>query len=147
MRMLIKYYPSYESIYIFVNNQLMISRYTNEIDVDFVRKSIKAIGRCAIKIESASEKCVDVLMELIKNKSHVNYIVQESIIVVKVKKSSFQSSYFIFRIYSESIHIDTKESSQSFVKTLKCWMNRKVKLHWFGLSVNMRIELTILWNF
>ena len=65
----------------------MIFRYTNEIDVDFVRKSIKAIGRCAIKIESASEKCVDVLMELIKNKSHVNYIVQESIIVVKVKKS------------------------------------------------------------
>ncbi len=63
----------------------MIFRYTNEIDVDFVRKSIKAIGRCAIKIESASEKCVDVLMELIKNKSHVNYIVQESIIVVKVK--------------------------------------------------------------
>jgi AP-1 complex subunit beta-1 len=56
-------------------------RYANEVDVDFVRKSIRAIGRCAIKIADASDKCVQVLLELIKG--GVNYVVQESIVVVK----------------------------------------------------------------
>jgi len=27
------------------------SRYATEVDVDFVRKSVRAIGRCAIKVE------------------------------------------------------------------------------------------------
>ena len=27
--------------------------YATEVDVDFVRKSVRAIGRCAIKVESA----------------------------------------------------------------------------------------------
>jgi len=53
------------------------------VDVDFVRKSVRAIGRCAIKIDSASERCINVLLELIKTK--VNYIVQEAIVVIKVK--------------------------------------------------------------
>ena len=26
-------------------------RYATEVDVDFVRKSVRAIGRCAIKVE------------------------------------------------------------------------------------------------
>jgi vesicle coat complex subunit len=41
-----------------------------------------AIGRCAIKIESAAERCVGALLDLIKNK--VNYVVQEAICVIKV---------------------------------------------------------------
>ena len=58
-----------------------LREYANEVDVDFVRKSVRAIGRCAIKIESSSERCVNVLLELIKSK--VNYVVQEAIIVMK----------------------------------------------------------------
>jgi vesicle coat complex subunit len=50
--------------------------------VDFVRKSVRAIGRCAIKIESAAEKCVNALLDLIRTK--VNYVVQEAIVVIKV---------------------------------------------------------------
>jgi AP-1 complex subunit beta-1 len=49
-----------------------------------VRKSVRAIGRCAIKIDAASEKCVNVLLDLIKGKAGVNHIVQEAIIVIKV---------------------------------------------------------------
>lgn len=30
---------------------LFIFRYATEVDVDFVRKSVRAIGRCAIKVE------------------------------------------------------------------------------------------------
>jgi len=52
------------------------------VDVDFVRKSIRAIGQCAVKIESAAERCVNVLLDLISTK--VSYVVQESIVVIKV---------------------------------------------------------------
>jgi len=57
-------------------------RYASEVDVDFVRKSIRAIGQCAVKIESAAERCVNVLLDLISTK--VSYVVQESIVVIKV---------------------------------------------------------------
>eukprot|EP01097_Dermamoeba_algensis_P003025 TRINITY_DN2220_c0_g1_i1.p1 TRINITY_DN2220_c0_g1~~TRINITY_DN2220_c0_g1_i1.p1 ORF type:complete len:556 (-),score=135.24 TRINITY_DN2220_c0_g1_i1:200-1867(-) len=55
--------------------------YATEVDVEFVRKSVRAIGRLAIKLENATEKCVQALLELIQTK--VNYVVQEVIIVVK----------------------------------------------------------------
>jgi AP-1 complex subunit beta-1 len=49
--------------------------------VDFVRKAVRAIGRCAIKLERAAERCINVLLDLIKIK--VNYVVQEAIVVIK----------------------------------------------------------------
>lgn len=51
--------------------------------MDFVRKSVRAIGRCAIKVEPAAERCVSTLLDLIQTK--VNYVVQEAIVVIKVK--------------------------------------------------------------
>ncbi|KAI3925522.1 hypothetical protein MKW92_009575 [Papaver armeniacum] len=56
----------------------LMSRICHEVDVDFVRKAVRAIGRCAIKLERAAERCISVLLELIKIK--VNYVVQEAII-------------------------------------------------------------------
>jgi len=53
----------------------------SEVDIEFVRKAVRAIGRCAIKIEKAAERCIQVLLELIQTK--VNYVVQEAIIVIK----------------------------------------------------------------
>jgi len=58
-----------------------LKEYSAEVDVDFVRKAVRAIGRCAIKVEGQSEKCVSTLLELIKTK--VNYVVQEAIVVIK----------------------------------------------------------------
>lgn len=60
---------------------LELKEYATEVDVDFVRKSVSAIGRCAVKLERAAERCIGVLLELIQTK--VNYIVQESVIVIK----------------------------------------------------------------
>ena len=57
------------------------NEYAQEVDVEFVRKAVRAIGITAIKIESAAEECCGVLSQLIK--SRVNYVVQESIIVVR----------------------------------------------------------------
>lgn len=91
----------------------MVSRYATEVDVDFVRKAVRAIGRCAIKVEQSAERCVSTLLDLIQTKvqylpilyfqvsedplflfpnlgwgncyyfSQVNYVVQEAIVVIK----------------------------------------------------------------
>jgi AP-1 complex subunit beta-1 len=60
---------------------LEFNEYASEVDVEFVRRSVRAIGRCAIKLERAAQKCVDVLIELIKTR--VNYVVQEAIVVIR----------------------------------------------------------------
>eukprot|EP01104_Vermistella_antarctica_P014792 TRINITY_DN4715_c0_g4_i1.p1 TRINITY_DN4715_c0_g4~~TRINITY_DN4715_c0_g4_i1.p1 ORF type:complete len:940 (+),score=338.52 TRINITY_DN4715_c0_g4_i1:85-2820(+) len=60
---------------------LEFKEYATEVDVEFVRKSVRAIGRCAIKLGKAAERCIHVLLELIQTK--VNYVVQEAIIVIK----------------------------------------------------------------
>lgn len=60
---------------------LELKEYATEVDVDFVRKAVRAIGRCAIKVEQSSERCVATLLELIQTK--VNYVVQEAIVVIK----------------------------------------------------------------
>ena len=70
-------------------NELLIpfvNRYASEVDVDFVRRSIKAIGQTAIKIDEAAERCVNVLLELIGTR--VSYVVQEAVVVMKVCRPS-----------------------------------------------------------
>ena len=69
------------------------SRYATEVDVDFVRKSVRAIGRCAIKVEAAAERCVSTLLDLIQTK--VNYVVQEAIVVIKVSSMKGEGSRLI----------------------------------------------------
>ncbi|KAG6835996.1 hypothetical protein H0H93_012412 [Arthromyces matolae] len=60
-----------------------LKEYASEVDVDFVRKSIKAIGQAAVKIDAAAERCVNVLLELIATR--VSYVVQEAVVVMKVR--------------------------------------------------------------
>mmetsp|Transcript_26252 Transcript_26252/g.44796 ORF Transcript_26252/g.44796 Transcript_26252/m.44796 type:complete len:898 (+) Transcript_26252:41-2734(+) len=60
---------------------LEFKEYATAADIEFVRRAIRAIGRCAIKLESSAEKCIHVLLELIEN--GFNPVVQESIIVIK----------------------------------------------------------------
>ena len=81
-------------------------RYASEVDVDFVRKSIKAIGQTAIKIDAAAERCVNVLLELINTR--VSYVVQEAVVVMKVRPqphsvSTRMNTARAFRISSENI--------------------------------------------
>ncbi|KAF2083494.1 Adaptor protein complex beta subunit [Saccharata proteae CBS 121410] len=58
-----------------------LKEYAMEVDMDFVRRAVKAIGQVAIKIQTAAEKCVNTLLDLINTK--VNYVVQEAIVVIK----------------------------------------------------------------
>lgn len=70
-----------------------LKEYASEIDVDFVRKAVKAIGQTAVKIDSAAERCVNVLLELIATR--VSYVVQEAIVVMKVLKAVLHSSCYL----------------------------------------------------
>ncbi|GJC77530.1 AP-1 complex subunit beta [Colletotrichum liriopes] len=58
-----------------------LKEYALEVDMDFVKRAVKAIGQVAIKLESASQKCVNALLDLIATK--VNYVVQEVVVVIK----------------------------------------------------------------
>jgi vesicle coat complex subunit len=60
---------------------LEFREYATEVDVEFVRRAVRAIGRCAISIEKAAERCINVLLELIHTR--VNYVVQEAVVVIK----------------------------------------------------------------
>ncbi|KAI1007236.1 AP-2 complex subunit beta [Podosphaera aphanis] len=58
-----------------------LREYASEIDVHFVRKSVRAIGKLAIKIEQAAKQCINTLLELVATK--VTYIVQEATVVIR----------------------------------------------------------------
>jgi len=58
-----------------------LKEYASEVDVDFVRKAVRSIGRLAIKISTASDECISTLLNLMQTK--ISYVVQEAIVVIK----------------------------------------------------------------
>ncbi|KIM65209.1 hypothetical protein SCLCIDRAFT_113025 [Scleroderma citrinum Foug A] len=58
-----------------------LEEYASEVDVDFVRKAVRSIGRLAIKVEAAADDCIQSLLTLIETK--VTYVVQEAVIVTR----------------------------------------------------------------
>ena len=48
--------------------ELFIASYATEADIDFVRAAVRAIGRCALKVESMVDKCIPVLLTLLQSK-------------------------------------------------------------------------------
>ncbi|TRM60093.1 adaptin N terminal region-domain-containing protein [Schizophyllum amplum] len=68
-----------------------LKEYASEVDVDFVRKAVKAIGQTAVKIDSAAERCVNVLLDLIATR--VSYVVQEAVVVMKDIFRKYPSTY------------------------------------------------------
>jgi AP-1 complex subunit beta-1 len=83
-------YLKFEKLEIMVNlchehnvDQLLaeLREYSMEVDMEFVRRAIKSIGQCAIKIEAAAEKCVHVLLDLLDNKA--SYVIQEVVIQIR----------------------------------------------------------------
>ena len=114
-----------------------------------MRKSIKAIGQCAIKIESAAERCVNVLMDLINTR--VSYVVQEAVVVMKVRSflsSLLQGRFLIYtenhRIFSANTLRHTKASSRLSAPTLKSLTNQKRKPRLSGSSASMQRRSTML---
>lgn len=46
-----------------------------------MRKSVRCIGRLAIKVPEAADRCITTLLELVSTK--VNYVVQEAVVVIR----------------------------------------------------------------
>lgn len=79
-----------------------LKEYASEVDVEFVRRSVRAIGRTAIKLERTAERCVNVLIELIQTK--VNYVVQEAIVTIKDIFRKYPNRYeSVIQVLCESL--------------------------------------------
>ena len=89
--------------------------YATEIDVEFVKKAIQAIGRCAIKLEKIVDKCVSALVELVKMK--VEYAVQEILIVMKdiFRRYPNRFEMVIKDLFSNIETLDNPESKCAFI--------------------------------
>ena len=60
---------------------LELREYATEVDVEFARKAVRAVGALAVRLEPAAERCVGVLLELVRTR--VPYVVQEAVVVVR----------------------------------------------------------------
>lgn len=60
---------------------LQLQEYIQEVDVEFVRLCVRAIGRLAIWIESAADKSLNALVQAMDQQNPL--IIQESILVLK----------------------------------------------------------------
>lgn len=58
-----------------------LKEYAGEVDVQFVRRAVRLIGQCAIKLEKAAQRCVETLVEMVK--LQVPYVIQEAIIALR----------------------------------------------------------------
>lgn len=92
-----------------------LKEYASEVDYDFVKRAIRAIGQCAIKIDAAAEKCVHVLLELIGTR--VSYVVQEAIIVIKDIFRKYPARYegIIPTLCSNLEDLDEPEAKASLI--------------------------------
>lgn len=117
------------------------ARYASEVDVDFVRKSIKAIGQCAIRIEASAERCVHVLLDLIATR--VIYVVQEAVVVMKVRGlTSTWTQLTARRIFSGSIRRDTRASFRPYLPAWTTWTSPKQRHRSFGSLASTRQRWT-----
>jgi AP-2 complex subunit beta-1 len=91
------------------------SRYATEVDADFARKAVRSIGRLAVKIESAAQKCVGALLELVSTK--VSYVVQEATVVSRdiLRKYPGQYESIIATLCENLDSLDETESKKSII--------------------------------
>ncbi|KAI0818565.1 Adaptor protein complex beta subunit [Irpex lacteus] len=101
-----------------------LQEYASEVDIDFVRKSVRAIGRVAIKVEAAADACIKALLELIETK--VTYVVQEAVIVIKDVFRRYPGKYEgIIPVLCENLDaLDEPESKAAMVWIIGQFANR-----------------------
>ncbi|KAL4797137.1 AP-2 adaptor complex subunit beta [Aspergillus venezuelensis] len=92
-----------------------LREYATEIDVHFVRKAVRAIGKLAIKIEPAAKQCIDCLLELVNAK--VPYIVQEATVVIRniFRKYPNQYEAIIGQVIQNIDELDEPEAKAAII--------------------------------
>ncbi|RCK63745.1 AP-1 complex subunit beta [Candida viswanathii] len=110
-----------EIIYLLANesNVTLVLReleeYATEVDVSMARKAIRAFGNLAVKLENASEQCVEVICDLVSN--GISYIVQEAAIVIKniVRKYPGKFEFAINELIKHYTLIDEPDAKTAFI--------------------------------
>lgn len=92
-----------------------LQEYATEIDVQFVRKAVRAIGKLAIKIEPAAKQCIDTLLGLVNAK--IPYIVQEATVVIKniFRKYPNQYESIISTVIRQIDELDEPEAKAAII--------------------------------
>lgn len=92
-----------------------LSEYATEVDIDFVRKAIKLIGRLAIKIDEASDASVRVLLSLLD--TGITYVVQEVMIVFRDIFRKYPTKYtaILPQLIEQMDALDDNESKSSMI--------------------------------
>ncbi|KAI9794993.1 MAG: hypothetical protein M1816_000013 [Peltula sp. TS41687] len=101
-----------------------LREYATEIDVHFVRKSVRAIGKLAIKIEPAARLCISTLLELVATK--VSYIVQEATVVIRniFRKYPNQYESIISTLCENLDSLDEPEAKAAIIWVLGQYADR-----------------------
>lgn len=92
-----------------------LREYATEIDVHFVRKAVRAIGKLAIKIEPAARQCIDTLLDLVSAK--IPYIVQEATVVIKNIFRKYPNEYeaIISTVIKQIDELDEPEAKAAII--------------------------------
>jgi len=101
-----------------------LEEYASEVDIDFVRKAVRSIGRITIKVEEAADACIHSLLGLIETK--VSYVVQEAIIVIKDIFRRYPGKYegIIPKLCENLDVLDEPEAKASMVWIIGQFANR-----------------------
>jgi vesicle coat complex subunit len=94
------------------------------VDIDFVRKAVRSIGRLAIKVEPAADKSIEALLNLLETK--VSYVAQEAVIVIKDVFRRYPGKYegVIPALCSHLDLMDEPESKAAMIWILGQYANR-----------------------
>ena len=92
-----------------------LKEYSNDIDVDLIRKSVKAIGQIILKVDKASKKAVEILHEIIGNGGQIG--LQEAVTVAKDILRKFPNKYetLIKELSSKFMMFQEPESKASII--------------------------------
>lgn len=86
-----------------------LEEYGTEVDVQMSRKAIRAIGNLAVRLDSAAQPCIDVLLSLMSN--GIDYVVQEAVMVFKnILRRYEQYDYVVDEIVK---HVDQVEEPEA----------------------------------
>ncbi|WWC60935.1 uncharacterized protein I303_103511 [Kwoniella dejecticola CBS 10117] len=101
-----------------------LKEYASEVDVDFVRKAVRSIGRLAIKISSSSDQCIQTLLNLMSTK--ISYVVQEAIVVIKDIFRRYPNQYeSIIATLCENLNVlDEPEAKSAMIWILGQYSDR-----------------------
>lgn len=68
-----------------------LKEYSNDMDFEIIKKSIRAVGQIIVKIDKAAKKAVEILHEIVSNGGQ--YGLQEAVIVAKDIFRKFPNKY------------------------------------------------------